>query len=210
MTSTPIRALCVLCLAIAAAQAEPITVVSGVFTVDRTPPTVPVALTPATVTAPFLRLQASSADAVSGVAGYDFELTNVGTAQGAADYAVFRGLGNGIYAWSVRARDAAGNWSDWAAYDCAFADGDDSDIDGLPDAWELVEALLTATDNQVHALRDPTRGGLATTLCELAEDAGLGVALGPLCWDLAVANRGAFIPDDTKGLAMASGVSLAF
>ena len=40
--------------------------------------------------------------------------------------------------------------------------------------------------------------------------AGLGVALGPLCWDLAVANRGAFIPDDTKGLAAASGVSLAF
>ncbi|MBK7701627.1 MAG: hypothetical protein IPI34_01410 [bacterium] len=40
--------------------------------------------------------------------------------------------------------------------------------------------------------------------------AGLGLALGPLCWDLAVANRGAFIPDDTKGLAMASGVSLAF
>ncbi len=40
--------------------------------------------------------------------------------------------------------------------------------------------------------------------------AGLGVMLGPLCWDLAVANRGAFIPDDTKGLAAASGVSLAF
>ena len=40
--------------------------------------------------------------------------------------------------------------------------------------------------------------------------AGLGLALGPLCWDLAVANRGAFVPDDTKGLAVASGVSLAF
>ena len=40
--------------------------------------------------------------------------------------------------------------------------------------------------------------------------AGLGLGLGPLRWDLAVANRGKIIPDDTKGLAFASGFGLAF
>ena len=124
MTSTPIRTLCVLCLAIAMAQAEPITVVSGVFTVDMTPPSVPLARTPATViapflrlqAAPFLRLQASATDAVSGVASYAFQFADV-TIDRTADYAVFRGLSNGRYTWSVRACDAAGNQSAWASYD---------------------------------------------------------------------------------------------
>jgi len=122
------------------AQAEPITVVSGVFTVDMTPPSVPLARTPATVIAPFLRLQASATDAVSGVASYAFQFADV-TIDRTADYAVFRGLSNGRYTWSVRACDAAGNQSAWASYDCDFAYGDDGDFDGLgdglPDAWEI-------------------------------------------------------------------------
>jgi hypothetical protein len=40
--------------------------------------------------------------------------------------------------------------------------------------------------------------------------AGLGLHLGPLRWDVAVANRGKIIPDDTKGLAVATGVGLEF
>jgi hydrogenase expression/formation protein HypE len=37
----------------------------------------------------------------------------------------------------------------------------------------LVAAMLAAGD--VHAMRDPTRGGLATTLCELAAQSGVGI-----------------------------------
>ncbi len=43
--------------------------------------------------------------------------------------------------------------------------------------WPLVEVLLTATGGAVHVLRDPTRGGLATTLCELAAGAELGLEI---------------------------------
>jgi hydrogenase expression/formation protein HypE len=41
--------------------------------------------------------------------------------------------------------------------------------------WALVEAALTAGDEGVRFMRDPTRGGLATVLAELAETTGLGV-----------------------------------
>lgn len=37
----------------------------------------------------------------------------------------------------------------------------------------LVQGMLGA--GEVHALRDPTRGGLATTLCEIASSSGLGI-----------------------------------
>lgn len=40
---------------------------------------------------------------------------------------------------------------------------------------KMVEAMLAA--GEVHALRDPTRGGLAATLCEIAETAGVGVEI---------------------------------
>ncbi len=40
--------------------------------------------------------------------------------------------------------------------------------------------------------------------------AGLGLYLGIVRWDLAVANRGQFVPNDTKGLAFASGLALDF
>jgi hydrogenase expression/formation protein HypE len=38
----------------------------------------------------------------------------------------------------------------------------------------LVAAMLAASSN-IHSLRDPTRGGLATTLNELAEQSGVGI-----------------------------------
>ena len=39
----------------------------------------------------------------------------------------------------------------------------------------LVEAMVAA--GEVHALRDPTRGGLGTSLCEIAGSAGVGVEI---------------------------------
>jgi len=41
----------------------------------------------------------------------------------------------------------------------------------------LVQALLKENSAAVHVLRDPTRGGLATTLCEIAESSGVGINL---------------------------------
>src|SRR5581483_4331758 len=40
----------------------------------------------------------------------------------------------------------------------------------------LIEAMINASDN-VHVLRDPTRGGLATTLNEIASQSDLGIVL---------------------------------
>ncbi len=41
----------------------------------------------------------------------------------------------------------------------------------------LVEAMLRAGGEAVHALRDPTRGGVATTLNEIARQSGVGILL---------------------------------
>ena len=41
----------------------------------------------------------------------------------------------------------------------------------------MVEALLAAAGEKVHVLRDPTRGGVATTLNEIAAQSGLGIRL---------------------------------
>jgi hydrogenase expression/formation protein HypE len=41
----------------------------------------------------------------------------------------------------------------------------------------LVEALAEAVGAGIHWMRDPTRGGVATSLNELANDCGLGVVL---------------------------------
>jgi len=41
----------------------------------------------------------------------------------------------------------------------------------------LIEALADAAGPGVHWMRDPTRGGVATSLNELANDCGLGVVL---------------------------------
>ncbi len=39
---------------------------------------------------------------------------------------------------------------------------------------------------------------------------GLGLGLGPVRWDIALANHGAIVPNDSKGLSFASGFGLAF
>ncbi|MGE4560079.1 MAG: AIR synthase-related protein, partial [Desulfobulbus sp.] len=41
----------------------------------------------------------------------------------------------------------------------------------------LVGALLEENAGLVHVLRDPTRGGLATTLCEIARSSGVGITI---------------------------------
>jgi hydrogenase expression/formation protein HypE len=43
--------------------------------------------------------------------------------------------------------------------------------------WPMVRALIDAVSASVHWMRDPTRGGVATSLAELARDAELGVTL---------------------------------
>jgi hydrogenase expression/formation protein HypE len=43
--------------------------------------------------------------------------------------------------------------------------------------WPMVDALATAAGGAVRWMRDPTRGGIATSLNELARDCGLGVGL---------------------------------
>jgi len=42
--------------------------------------------------------------------------------------------------------------------------------------WDLVERILGVT-RDVHAMRDPTRGGLATALWEIARSSGVGILL---------------------------------
>ena len=42
---------------------------------------------------------------------------------------------------------------------------------------ELVAAMVTAGGQDLHAMRDPTRGGLAATLNEIAQQAGVGIRL---------------------------------
>ena len=49
-----------------------------------------------------------------------------------------------------------------------------SDTQALP---RLVAALLARSKDGVHVLRDPTRGGLATTLCEIAQASRVEIVL---------------------------------
>jgi hydrogenase expression/formation protein HypE len=55
----------------------------------------------------------------------------------------------------------------------------------------LVRALLAVGGAEVHVLRDPTRGGVATTLNELARDAGVGIRVREECLPVSPAVRGA-------------------
>jgi len=50
----------------------------------------------------------------------------------------------------------------------------ESDTAGL---WPLVDAMLAAAPGAVHAMRDPTRGGLASCLNEIAQRSGVGMRL---------------------------------
>ncbi len=55
---------------------------------------------------------------------------------------------------------------------------------------ELVEHVLAATD-QVHAMRDPTRGGVAATLTEIAQHARVGIEIDERAIPVRDAVRGA-------------------
>ncbi len=41
----------------------------------------------------------------------------------------------------------------------------------------LIAAVLDAAGESIHAMRDPTRGGLASTLNEIAQSSGIGIAI---------------------------------
>jgi hydrogenase expression/formation protein HypE len=55
----------------------------------------------------------------------------------------------------------------------------------------LVQAMLTAGGDGIHAMRDPTRGGVAATLNELATKANVGMGIDEYLIPLAPAVRGA-------------------
>jgi hydrogenase expression/formation protein HypE len=57
--------------------------------------------------------------------------------------------------------------------------------------WPMVEALIEAVGPSVRWMRDPTRGGVATALNELARDARLGVVLEEEAMPVRVPVRGA-------------------
>jgi len=57
--------------------------------------------------------------------------------------------------------------------------------------WRLVEAALAAGGAAVHFMRDPTRGGLATVLAELAEESALGIEVDEAALPVAPAVRSA-------------------
>ncbi len=56
---------------------------------------------------------------------------------------------------------------------------------------DLVAGILAAAGERVHVLRDPTRGGLASTLNEIAAQAGVGVRLDEASIPMGDAVRGA-------------------
>lgn len=55
----------------------------------------------------------------------------------------------------------------------------------------MVDALLSALGKRVHVLRDPTRGGVASTLNEIAAQAGVGIRLDERSIPVAEEVRGA-------------------
>ena len=55
----------------------------------------------------------------------------------------------------------------------------------------MIDALLSALGSRVHVLRDPTRGGLASTLNEIAAQAGTGILLDERSIPVAEEVRGA-------------------
>jgi hydrogenase expression/formation protein HypE len=57
--------------------------------------------------------------------------------------------------------------------------------------FEFVRALADAVGSGVRWMRDPTRGGVATSLNELARDSGMGVVLEETCIPVRDAVRGA-------------------
>jgi hydrogenase expression/formation protein HypE len=62
----------------------------------------------------------------------------------------------------------------------AVREGLEFDVEVESDAatlWPLVKLIRDAVGNAVHVLRDPTRGGVASALNEIAQAAGVGIVL---------------------------------
>lgn len=49
-------------------------------------------------------------------------------------------------------------------------------VSDMAPLWELIQPLLSAVPS-IHCLRDPTRGGVAAALCDIAERARVGIRL---------------------------------
>jgi hypothetical protein len=135
------RAALTLLLAATTALCGPV-VVSGAFTVDRTPPTPPSLIAPengADLTGFFVRFSAEAEDALSGVSDYDFEVSGGASGWLANSYLVRRDLSSDNHNWRVRARDKAGNvgaWSENFSFSLLYDTSDDTDGDGVADSWE--------------------------------------------------------------------------
>lgn len=133
-------AFCIAC-AVSWAWAAP-QVTSGAFTVDSTPPAVPQHVAPASG-APladfYVRLAATAQDSLSGVADYEFQLEGEAGIWSTTGYLVRRDLRGTSYQWRVRARDRAGNISQWSVlspFTLNHSFSDDQDRDGVSDLWE--------------------------------------------------------------------------
>lgn len=106
--------------------------------IDNTPPSVPTGLyyTGASTSSILLRWLASTDEV--GVTGYEIRQDAVSVGMTNVAYRVMTGLtALTVYEFTVRARDAAGNWSDWSAPFSVIGDPDhDADHDGLTNQEE--------------------------------------------------------------------------
>lgn len=130
-----------------------------VFKVDGTAPTLPTGIT-GTARTRSLTVNWTAATDANGVTGYEVQLASTasgGTTQTVATTATtqtFSSLaGSTTFNVSVRARDAAGNWSGWSAatpFSTLDPNGD-ADQDGIPNGWEEDNNLNpnSATDAQI-------------------------------------------------------------
>ena len=71
-------------------------------------------------------------------------------------------------------------------------------------------ALNVGMELRVASWFRPRIGAGVGGVMRQRSSAGLGLGLGPLKWDIAVANHGKLIPGDTKGLSVASAFGLEF
>ena len=148
----------ILALAIATGVNAEVLLSSGSFTVDRTPPEPPTLLAPddnSSLTAAFLQLQVTAQDATSGIDDYQFEIeTDASEWQNDGVHTLFSAPSQ-TYLWRSRARDRAGNVSEWSPlFSVNFTNDPDADLDsdGLADSWEAQYfGTLTFTDGSADS-----------------------------------------------------------
>jgi hypothetical protein len=135
------RTAVIFLLAASTALCGPV-VVSGAFTVDRTPPTSPALIAPengADLTGFYVRFAAEAEDVLSGIADYDFEVGGDASGWLRNSFLIRRNLRSDSHNWRVRARDKAGNvgaWSQNFSFSLQYNTSDDTDQDGIADSWE--------------------------------------------------------------------------